>query len=274
MRGRAGAAVVVATMFRNQYDNDTTTWSPQGRIHQVEYAMESIKQGSCAVGLKSKTHAVIVALKRSANELSSHQKKLFCIDGHVGIAIAGLTSDARMLSTYMRDECLTNKFVFDEPLPVSRLVASVAEKMQTPTLQYGRRPYGVGFLVAGVDEQGPHIYQTCPSSNYYSCKAMAIGARYQSAKTYLERGIDKFETATPDELLLHGLKALRESLAGDVSLTVDNCAAGIVSADAKFRVVEGTDLASLIEQISTPAQAADAGDQAAPAAAADEPMEG
>ena len=30
--------------FRNQYDNDVATWSPQGRIHQIEYAMEAVKQ--------------------------------------------------------------------------------------------------------------------------------------------------------------------------------------------------------------------------------------
>ena len=35
-----------------QYDQDVTTWSPQGRVHQVEYAMEAVKQGSAAVGLK------------------------------------------------------------------------------------------------------------------------------------------------------------------------------------------------------------------------------
>ena len=50
-------------MFRNQYDSSTTTWSPQGRIHQIEYAMEAVKQGSATVGVKSKTHAVLVALK-------------------------------------------------------------------------------------------------------------------------------------------------------------------------------------------------------------------
>ena len=50
-------------MFRNQYDSSTTTWSPQGRIHQIEYAMEAVKQGSATVGIKSKTHAVLVALK-------------------------------------------------------------------------------------------------------------------------------------------------------------------------------------------------------------------
>lgn len=35
-----------------QYDTDVVTWSPQGRIFQIEYAMEAVKQGSAAVGLK------------------------------------------------------------------------------------------------------------------------------------------------------------------------------------------------------------------------------
>ena len=67
--------------------------------------------------------------------------------------------------------------------------------MQYSTQHYGRRPYGVGMLIAGCDvsnfiletcllhvtlqSQGTHLYQTCPSSNYYDCKAMAIGARSQ-----------------------------------------------------------------------------------------------
>ncbi|TNN77259.1 Proteasome subunit alpha type-1 [Liparis tanakae] len=55
---------VSSAPFRNQYDNDVTVWSPQGRIHQIEYAMEAVKQGSATVGLKSKSHAVLVALKR------------------------------------------------------------------------------------------------------------------------------------------------------------------------------------------------------------------
>lgn len=83
--------------FRNQYDNDVTVWSPQGRIHQLEYAMEAVKQGSACVGLKSKTHAVIVALKRAPSELSAYQKKVISIDDHCAAAVAGLTADARLL---------------------------------------------------------------------------------------------------------------------------------------------------------------------------------
>ncbi|KAK0829623.1 Proteasome subunit alpha type-6 [Friedmanniomyces endolithicus] len=50
-------------MFRNNYDNDSVTFSPQGRIFQVEYAQEAVKQGSVVVGIVSKTHAVLAALK-------------------------------------------------------------------------------------------------------------------------------------------------------------------------------------------------------------------
>ncbi|KAL8575621.1 Proteasome subunit alpha 1 [Nucella lapillus] len=68
-----------------------------GRLHQLEYAMEAVTQGSAAVALKSRTHAILLALKRSPCELSAHQKKIVPVDDHVAVAIAGLTSDARLL---------------------------------------------------------------------------------------------------------------------------------------------------------------------------------
>jgi len=116
-------------MFRSQYDGDISTWSPQGRIHQIEYAMEAVKQGSACVGLKSKMFAVISTLKRSSSALGSFQKKIFRIDDHVGIAIAGLTADARVLCKYMRTECLNHKFVYEAPLQVGRLVSAVADSI-------------------------------------------------------------------------------------------------------------------------------------------------
>jgi len=76
-------------MFRNQFDTDCITWSPAGRIHQIEYAMEAVNVGSAAIGLRSAKYAVVATLKRSTSELSSYQKKVFKIDENVGIAIAG-----------------------------------------------------------------------------------------------------------------------------------------------------------------------------------------
>ena len=128
-RARHKGGKQTTTMFRNQYDNDITTWSPQGRLYQIEYAMEAVKQGSACVGLKSKTHAVICTLKRSSSELASHQQKIFNIDEHIGIAIAGLTSDARVLSAFMRTECMNHKFVYGTPMQVGRLVLRVADSI-------------------------------------------------------------------------------------------------------------------------------------------------
>lgn len=225
-------------MFRNHYDNDVTVWSPQGRIHQIEYAMEAVKQGSATVGLKSKTHAVLVALKRAPSELSAHQKKILPIDSHIGISIAGLTADARLLSKFMRTECYNSRYAYDAPLPVARLVAMIGSKSQVPTQRYGRRPFGVGLLIAGYDEKGCHIYQTCPSANYFECKAMAIGARSQSARTYLERNLDKFQDASLEDLIKHGLRSLRDTLPNEVELTTKNCSVGIVGKDVPFTIYD------------------------------------
>ncbi|CAJ0644213.1 7765_t:CDS:2 [Entrophospora sp. SA101] len=116
--------------FRNQYDNDISTWSPQGRIHQVEYALEAVKQGSAAVGLRSKTHAVLLVLKRSTGELASYQKKIIRIDDHMGIAIAGLTSDARVLSNFMRTEAMKSKMIYNRPLPIYRIVSAIGDSVK------------------------------------------------------------------------------------------------------------------------------------------------
>ena len=58
----------------------------------------------------------------------------------------------------------------------------------------------------------------CPSANYYECKAMAIGARSQSARTYLEKHLDEFDCDL-EPLVAHGLRALRDTLPNEVDLS-------------------------------------------------------
>jgi 20S proteasome subunit alpha 6 len=237
-------------MFRNQYDTDVCTWSPAGRIHQIEYAMEAVKQGSAAVGLKSKTHVVLATLKRAASELSDYQKKLFKIDDHVGIAIAGLTADGRVLSRYMRSECINHQFVYESPMNVGRLVCQVADKSQVCTQRSWKRPYGVGLLVGGYDATGAHLYYTCPSGNYYDYKAMAIGARSQAAKTYLERKYEAFAECSLDELIQHALLSLKESCTeGD--LNSKNCSLSVVGVDRELEILEGEAIQPYISAIES-----------------------
>ncbi|CAH0546088.1 unnamed protein product [Brassicogethes aeneus] len=236
-------------MFRNQYDSDVTVWSPQGRLHQVEYAMEAVNLGSATVGLKSKTHAVLIALKRASSELSAYQKKVINIDEHIGITISGLTADARILSRYMRTECLNYKYSHDTVLPLNRLISTLGNKMQVCTQRYDRRPYGVGLLVAGFDDKGAHIYQTCPSANYYDCKAMSIGARSQSARTYLEKKIDELHNAPLEDLIKHGLRALRDTLPPEVDLNTKNVSIGFVGDKQPFKILDEDETAPFLALI-------------------------
>lgn len=238
-------------MFRNQYDTDVTVWSPEGRLLQVEYAMESVKQGSACVGLRSNTHAVLGALKRAVSELSSHQKKLLEIDDHIGIGIAGLTADARSLAKYMRNEALNHKYIYGAPLPPHLLMAELADKHQRTTQTYVRRPFGVGLLVASVDPrtQKPHLYQTCPSGNLYEYYASAIGARSQSARTYLEKHADSFAEASKDDLIVFALQALVGCVSGDTELTKENASISIVGPNEKLIIIEGDDLQPYLDRL-------------------------
>mmetsp|Transcript_24266 Transcript_24266/g.45878 ORF Transcript_24266/g.45878 Transcript_24266/m.45878 type:complete len:266 (-) Transcript_24266:187-984(-) len=237
-------------MYRNhQYDMDCITWSPAGRILQVEYAMEAVKQGTPVLGLRSKTHVVLVSFKRAQSELATHQQKIFKIDNHMAIGISGLTADARVLADYMRNECLNHNYVYDAPMNVGRLVAQVADKSQQKTQNSSKRPYGVGLLVAGVDEKGPHLYETCPSGNFFEYYAMAIGGRSTSAKTYLEKHFADFEGASIDALLKHGLEAMNKTTSSDQSLTTKNTAVAVIDAQGKYKELSSDELQVIIDSL-------------------------
>jgi 20S proteasome subunit alpha 6 len=220
--------------------------------------------------------------QRNAEELSSYQKKLFPIDEHVGIAIAGLTSDARVLSNFMKQQCLGHRLTFGRSMPVRTLVEIIGSKAQINTQHYGKRPYGVGLLVAGVDDHGPHLFEFQPSGMTEEMVAFAIGARSQMARTYLEKNIDKFAACDREELIRHGLRALKESLVQDRELTIDNTSvgvAGVVKAEdgsskvEPFQVFDQQDVTGWIESVADDKDDKEAGAGEGEAAAEAEGME-
>jgi 20S proteasome subunit alpha 6 len=136
--------------------------------------MEAVKQGSAAVAIKSATHAVAVALKRAPSELSDYQKKVFEVDQHAGVIVSGLSSDARVLARFMQTECMGHKYAYDVPLPVSRLVALVGDRMQRTTIGYvvGR------YLQAGFNLRvlWQHVHACClPSVRTNTCHHAVAG---------------------------------------------------------------------------------------------------
>jgi 20S proteasome subunit alpha 6 len=150
------------------------------------------------------------------------------------------------------------------------VVSALADKAQINTQQYGRRPYGVGLLVAGVDETGPHLYEFQPSGTVLEYRGAAIGARSQSSRTYLERSFESFPDATREELVLHGLRALRDSLAQDKELTTSNVSLAIVGKDERFGLHDGDDVSEWLEKLgSTQSSRGSSGTTATAAAGAD-----
>ena len=241
-----------SSMFRNNYDNDSVTYSPTGRLFQVEYALEAIKQGSAAVGIASSTHVVLVALKRNVEELGSYQKKIIKVDDHMGIALAGLAPDARVLSNYLRKLAMNSKLVFNRPLPTSKAVLLIADKAQENTQLYGSRPYGVGLLVAGWDETGAHLYEFQPSGSVLEYFGTAIGARSQAARTYLERNLETIRSCDQiEDLIVHSLSALRDTLSQDMELTIRNTTVSVVGKDKSFTVYDDEDVQQWLSKLDS-----------------------
>ena len=130
----------------------------------------------------------------------------------------------------MKQQSLASKMTYGRPIPLDRIVAQIGERAQTNTQHYGKRPYGVGLLVAGVDDGGPHLFEFQPSGMTQEMVACAIGARSQMARTYLERHLGDFEDASRADLIKHGLRALKESLSQDKELTVENTSVAVIGA--------------------------------------------
>ena len=149
----------------------------------------------------------------------------------------------------MRTECLNHRYVYGTPMQTGRLVLDLADKHQRCTQTYVRRPYGVGLLVAAFDQTGPHLYETQPSGDYYEYVAMAIGARSQSAKTYLERHYESFAECSLDELIKHALKALSGTVSGEKALDTKSASIGVVGADRRFEVIDGEALQRYLDEI-------------------------
>jgi len=228
-----------------------------------------VKQGSACVGVTSATHVVLAALKRSPSELAGYQQKVFRLDEHMGMCISGLTADGRSLCRYMRDECLSHRFVYDSAMPTERLVLDVADKHHQCTLTYTRRPYGVGLLVAGFDRTGPHLFQTDPTGNYFEFRAAAMGARSQSAKTYLERKFEAMRDCSRDDLVRHAVAALHGCLEAEKELDTANTAIAVVGKGEKFRILEGEEVAPFLVGLGAAPAASAAAAVAAPAEGAE-----
>jgi 20S proteasome subunit alpha 3 len=198
----------------SRYDRRTTTFSPEGRLYQVEYAMEAISQAGAAVGILAADGVVLAAEKRITSKLLDIRKsteKMYKIDDHLAVAVAGITSDANILLDYARLEAQRYTYAYKEQIPIEQLLMRVCDLKQGYTQFGGLRPFGVSFLYAGWDvHYGFQLYQSDPSGNYSGWKAKAIGANNQGAQSILKTDY-KDDCKLQDALLL-AVKVLSKTM--------------------------------------------------------------
>jgi len=158
------------------YDRTIAVFSPDGRLFQVEYAKEAVKKGTTSVGLVFKDGVILSTVKQIAGLIVPNSiEKLFKIDDHLGAVAAGLLADARILVSQIMVKAQVNRITYQEPIDVWSLARVLGDRMQLSTLYAGLRPFGVSFLVGGVDSTESHLIEADPSGMLYEWKAYAIG---------------------------------------------------------------------------------------------------
>ena len=170
------------------YDRAITVFSPDGRLYQVEYAIETVRRGTIAVGVKCKD-GIIIAVEEKPRKLqiSNNAQKIFQIDDHVGVAAAGYIPDARSQVDNARFFSQSNKMIYDEPVDVETIAKHLADECQQYTQYAGVRPYGVALILGGVVNGTSQLYLTDPSGTYISYDAIAIGSGSDQVTDFLEK---------------------------------------------------------------------------------------
>jgi len=169
------------------YDRAITVFSPDGRLFQVEYAMELVNRGATILGIRCSEGVVLGAEETvEALEETEYSWKIFKIDDHIGAAIVGLSSDARVLIDQARVYAQSNKLTYDEPIDVEVTTKRVCDIKQLYTQHAGVRPFGVSIVFGGVDKTGNRLFGTHPSGTYRSYKANAVGAGRETVTNMLK----------------------------------------------------------------------------------------
>jgi len=230
------------------YDRTITIFSPDGRLFQVEYALEAVRRGWTALGIRCVDGVAMAVEKKKISPLidPTSMEKILKIDDHVGATFAGLSSDARILVDKARQEAQINRLLYDEPMDVEVLTKKVSEVKQLYTQHAGVRPFGVALLIAGVDKFGPRLFMTEPSGAYAGYYAVGIGAGSQPVTDFFEKHFDKavdVEKAIP--LALRALSSVMEG--GLDPLRVEM--AIIRKETGKYELLPSEELAKHVEKL-------------------------
>ncbi|KAF3921715.1 hypothetical protein ABW21_db0205858 [Orbilia brochopaga] len=239
---------------RSEYDRGINTFSPEGRLFQVEYSLEAIKLGSTAIGVATGYGVVIGVEKRVTSTLleASSVEKIVEIDRHLGCAMSGLQADARSMVEHARVEAQNHRFHYGEPLRVESTTQAICDL----ALRFGEgadgqesimsRPFGVALLIAGCDEDGPQLYHAEPSGTFYRYDAKAIGSGSEGAQAELQNEYHSSLTLPEAESLV--LKTLKQVM--EEKLDSKNVQLASVTKEKGFRIYSDEEMQDVVSRLN------------------------
>ena len=220
-----------------EYDEAITIFSPEGRIYQVEYALELVKRGAPVASISTKEGVVLAAVEvlRSSLEDPRFSKKIYELDDHVATAISGNSPDARVLVREARLVCQGHRLTYDEPIGIESLTSSLGDLLQQYTQNAGVRPFGVSMIISGIDVTGCRMLSIDPSGSYRGYKATALGMNNEKARELLEKKYR--EDMKLDEAIRLSVEAIRTAYQNE--LKAENINISVITAASKaFRKLE------------------------------------
>ncbi|XP_075147043.1 proteasome alpha2 subunit [Haematobia irritans] len=212
-------------MASERYSFSLTTFSPSGKLVQLEYALAAVSAGAPSVGIMASNGVVIATEnKHKSNLYEEHSvNRVEMITGHIGMIYSGMGPDYRLLVKQARKLAQNYYLTYKEPIPVAQLVQRVATLMQEYTQTGGVRPFGVSLLICGWDSDRPYLFQCDPSGAYFAWKATAMGKNAVNGKTFLEKRYS--EDLELDDAVHTAILTLKEGFEG--KMTADNIEVGI-----------------------------------------------
>eukprot|EP00112_Aurelia_sp_Birch-Aquarium-sp1_P023747 Seg72.5 transcript_id=Seg72.5/GoldUCD/mRNA.D3Y31 product="Proteasome subunit alpha type-4" protein_id=Seg72.5/GoldUCD/D3Y31 len=199
-----------------RYDSRTTIFSPEGRLFQVEYAMEAIGHAGTCLGILAKDGVLLAAERRNTNKLLDDifSEKIYRLHDDMACSVAGITSDANVLTRQLRLIAQKYLLTYQEPIPCEQLVTRLCDLKQQYTQAGGYRPFGVSLLYMGWDRRsGFQLYQSDPSGNYSGWKATCIGNNSVAAISMLKQEYkEEEEEISLNEALSLAINVLSKTL--------------------------------------------------------------
>ncbi|KAG8730545.1 hypothetical protein FRC11_006447 [Ceratobasidium sp. 423] len=177
------------TAIGTGYDLSASTYSPDGRLFQIEYASKAVENSGTAIGLKVKDGVVLAVEKLIQSKLliPDANRRIATIDRHIGMATSGLLADGRALANRARDEAQNYRDTYMAPTPLKALADRLGLYVQAYTLYSSVRPFGISTILGAIDKDGPSLYVIQPSGVFYGYNGAAVGKGRQLANTELEK---------------------------------------------------------------------------------------